>query len=370
MSRPEILIIGGGVIGLAIAWRLHKRGAKVSLVDSGAPSATMASAGMLAPSFEPGAGALGEALYAFAMKSLRLWADFAAELEAESGEAIDYRADGVLGVAYAGDSAKALDARASALEARGAPVERLSGAEARRLEPALGEEVACALHAPADGQVDARRLLHALERALARRGVAVTKGEKAAFVEPQGDGLRVVLEHGAPRLADIVVLANGAAAASVRTPAPRPPVFPVKGEALALLMAEPALGRVIRAPGAYLCPKADGRLVVGASEVAHDHSLVPSDAAIAALRESAARAVPQLANFREAERWAGSRPGTPDGAPILGAAPNEARLFYALGHFRNGVLLAPATAEALAARILGESAAAEIAPFGAARFAP
>jgi glycine/D-amino acid oxidase-like deaminating enzyme len=137
-------------------------------------------------------------------------------------------------------------------------------------------------------------------------------------------------------------------------------VFPVKGEALALARPSSAPSRVIRTRSAYLCPKADGRVIVGATEIVRDRSLTTDGARIDALKAGAVRAAPVLASAREIERWAGLRPATADGLPIIGPAPEGPKgLLYALGHYRNGVLLAPATAEALAQLILD-----------AARFSP
>ncbi|MBB5519623.1 glycine oxidase [Amphiplicatus metriothermophilus] len=368
MSGRDVAIVGGGVIGLAIAWRLAREGAAPLVVDAGKPSASAASAGMLAPSFERGAGALGEALYAFSAQSLAAWRDFAPALEEESGARIDYRPFGILGVAFDETEARALAGAAEALRARGASVELLSGAEARALEPALSEYVLAALHAPADGQVDARRLLAALREAVVRRGGTFLAGEAAA-IEPAGANLVVRLRDGGAVEAGAVVLAAGAAASAIDAGPARPPVFPVKGEALALAEPEGRVRRVIRAPGAYLCPKSDGRLVVGATEIPHDASLEPTAAGIDRLRAAAGRVAPMTAALSETERWAGARPGTPDGAPVLGPAPaGPPGLVYALGHYRNGVLLAPATAGILADWLLRRRAAPELAAFGAARF--
>lgn len=368
VTGREIVIVGGGVIGLALAWRVAREGATPLVIDAGAPSASAASAGMLAPSFERAAGAIGEALYAFSADSLAAWSTFASALEDDSGARVDYRPFGVLGVAFAESEAQALAESAEALRARGGAVELLSGAEARGLEPALSERVVAALHAPADGQVDARLLLIALRRAVARRGGAFRAGAAAA-IEAAGDGLLVRLKDGAAVAARNVVLAAGAAAAAVETGSARPPVFPVKGEALALAEPEGRIRRVVRSPGAYLCPKSDGRLVVGATEIPHDASLSPTAAGINALRAAAGRVAPMTTGLSEIERWAGARPGTPDGAPILGPAPEgPPGLIYALGHYRNGVLLAPATAELLADWLLHGRAAPALATFGAGRF--
>ncbi|MEE2692866.1 MAG: glycine oxidase ThiO [Pseudomonadota bacterium] len=364
--RADIVIVGGGVIGLSLAWRLAQAGTAPLVVDAGLPSATMAAAGMLAPSFEHAATPLAEPLYRFSVESLAAWRGFAAELEEESGETIDCQRSGVLGVALRPSDEAALRLSFAGLEARGAKVEWLSGEEARNLEPRLSESVRAGLFAPDDGQVDPRLTAKALRRAFTRRGGEILSARARSV--SSGGGARVVLEDGEEISAGVAVLAAGALVSSVdleRTP----PVFPVKGEMFALSAPDGPIRHVVRAPGAYLCPKADGRLVVGATEIPRDASLDPTPSGIAGLRGAAERAAPSLARLAETERWAGLRPATPDAAPILGwAAGRESGLVYALGHYRNGVLLAPATAALLAGLIVNGAETSELADFAPARF--
>ncbi len=367
IRRADIVIVGGGVIGLSLAWRLAQAGAAPLVVDAGLPSATAAAAGMLAPSFEHAVSPLAEPLYAFSVKSLAAWRAFAAELEEESGAAIDYQPTGVLGAAFRPSEEAELRASCLELEARGATVEWLDARAARKLEPHLSESVRAGLFAAEDGQVDPALTANALRAAIAGCGGTVLSARVRA-VETDA-GLRILLEGGGEISAGVCVLAAGAMVSSVGLSAP-PPVFPVKGEAFALAAPDRPIRHVVRAPGAYLCPKADGRLVVGATEVPHDATLEPSSSGVESLKAAAARAAPVLGSLEERSRWAGLRPATPDAAPILGRRKEgSAGLIYALGHYRNGVLLAPATADLLAALILTGADAPELAVFSPDRFA-
>lgn len=367
MTRTfDIAIIGGGVIGLTLARALSRRGASLALFDAGAviPPATNAAAGMLAPSFEHGESgdALHDALYRFGARALGLWPAYAAALEEETGVGIDYRGDGVLGVAFTEDEAKELNDQAARTSSLGGEASVISGDEARAMEPALSKDIAAALWAPKDAQVDPRRLLIAL-RAAVKKKVVQHFPEKVARIDVQQGGASCITKSGATCTAREVVLAGGA----VSGLASRKLVFPVKGDAVAVETEEGAIRRVIRAPGAYLCPKAGGRLVIGASEERGRDDLTVDAEAVEALKSGAASAVPMLANAREIERWSGLRPGTPDGAPVLGRAGSG--VYFALGHYRNGVLHAPASAEDMAALILDGRASEDLESFNPSRFA-
>ncbi len=378
MAAYDVAIIGGGVIGMSLAWRLQTRGARVVVIDAGPaiPPATLAAAGMLAPSFEAGEGPLNDALYAFGINALDRWPGFAAALEAETGRAIDFRNDGVLGVAQDEIEADRLRGDVETLRRRGSEARLIDAGAARGMEPALGDRISCAMIAPRDGQVDPVALADALRAALRRSGGVLRAGARAARIHAEADAARgVILEDGTRIAAGAVALASGAAAAgkiaaggSSREIAA--PVFPVKGEALALCDPAQTLRGVVRGRRAYLCPKADGRIVIGATEVPNDPTLEVSPEAIDRLKEAAAALAPSLAPLAERARWAGLRPGTPDGAPIIGPDPAGPRgLVFALGHYRNGVLLATATADILARHLLDGGDAPELETFSINRFA-
>ncbi|MEM8770604.1 MAG: glycine oxidase ThiO [Pseudomonadota bacterium] len=362
----DIAIIGGGVIGLSLARELLTKGASVAIVDAALPgAASPAAAGMLAPTFED--GLMSEALFAFGAESLRQWPAFAASLEDETGCDIDFRTDGILATALEDEHAEQLRRDAVALGERGVNVSMLSGDEARECEPTLGVRVQFALEAPQDGQVDARKLIAALRSSCGAKGGIQTRAQVLSATADNGFW-RLRLDRGDDVLAGRIVLACGAAAVTVKE-LPAPPIYPVKGDAFSLSMPEPRLRRVIRGPGAYLCPKAGGRLVVGASEAPHYDKIEVDQRAVDNLKRIAGAMAPFTSTLGESERWTGLRPATPDGAPVLGADPRGPDgVFLALGHYRNGILFAPASAKALAATILSGACETDLAAFAPDRF--
>ncbi len=368
-GQSDIAVIGGGVIGLALARALVSHHASVVVIDAASevPPASLAAGGMLAPSFENAHG--GDALYAFGAASLRLWPAFATALIEETGIDIDYRGDGMLGVALDGDQVRTLEEQCVAQTRRGASIRMLTGDEARAMEPALSGRVVGALYAPDDAQVDPVKLIQALRASLDLRD-AKRIDDRVIEARKAANGWRLALASGDVLIADQVVAASGAASDWPIPDAARPPVFPVKGEAFSIRMADACvLSRVVRGPGAYLCPKAGGRMVVGATEWPQREDLAVSAEAIDGLRARAVDVAPAVSDCAEIARWAGLRPATPDSAPILGAnkqAPTG--LWLALGHYRNGILLAPASAEALAAEIVGRPGEIDLSSFRATRF--
>ncbi len=361
----DIAIIGGGVIGLSIARALTGHQLSVAVIDAGqeTPPATDAAAGMLAASFETASGeaSLAEALYTLGAQSLAAWPVFAATLEEETGLSLDYRDDGILAVAFDEPQATALKISGDQLRARGSGASFLDGGAARRLEPALSDRVVAALYAPGDAQVDPRKVLIAL-RTTFRKNAGVLFYERVEHVDCSKDTRQLTLSNGERLGVKLVVLASGAAATQLIAGLPPPPITPVKGEAFAVDRGDNEFRHVIRCPAQpalpYLCPKAEGRVIIGATEIAGRRDASVDDASIRRLRASAADVVPAVHDWPETERWSGLRPATPDGAPILGRdlrGPDG--VFLALGHYRNGILLAPACAMALAREILGGDAA-------------
>ena len=369
MQNFDIAVIGGGAIGLSLARKLAGEKLRVAVIDAGEeiPPATNAAAGMLAPSFEDSVGD-SDALYRLSADSLGLWPAFAAELEDETGVSVDFRNDGILGVALTEAQTKSLAYNCEALKTRGAVVEMLTGDEVRQMEPALSDSIIAGLYAEKDAQVDTRKLLKALQTGFVKRGGVLIDG-RAQKASKLGGGFQLVLANGERIEAGKLVLAFGAAPTPLIDGLPQPPVTPVKGEALAVETPAGILKRVVRGPGAYLCPKAEGRFVIGATEFHERSDLEVDDLGVRALKVNACAILPAAIDFRETERWAGLRPGTPDAAPILGRdgrGPNN--VYLALGHYRNGILLAPASADALAAEIVGKTPLTDLKPFSPERF--
>lgn len=373
--ETEVAVVGGGVVGLGIAWRLAQAGRRVRVVERGevGRGASWAAAGMLAPAAEIGFEELD--LYALGRESLARWPAFARAVEAASGVGVGYRDEGTLVVADDRDSLRALRRLFQFQTENGVPVEWLSGPEAAEAEPLLSPRLPGAVLSPGDHQVDNRALVRALRVAAERAGAAVLEGTEVAAVEPDprrpalrlGDGTRVE--------AAVVVVAAGAWSARLGGLEPAPPVRPVKGQMLALRQRPEAgleLRYVVRGPAAYLVPKPGGRLVVGATseEVGHDTHVTAGG--LYRLLEGAVEVVPGVEEMDLLETWAGLRPASRDHAPLLGDSPHPG-VVYATGHYRHGVLLAPVTADEVAAAVLARldgrpETRPLLAPFSPTRF--
>ncbi len=372
-KRPRVAIIGAGIVGLGIAWRLAAR-AEVAVFDRGRAGmgASHAAAGMLAACCEAEPGE--EALLALCRESQALWPAFAEELLKASGIDVELRQEGTLVLALTADDQAEAAHRLDFQKTLGLPLEWLSGAQTRAREPHLAGKIAGAVFSPEDHQVDNRKAVAALRVAAERAGVRIHERQAVKEISirnGRADGL--VLEDGSHIAADLVVLAAGAWSRGIAglPPDRRPPVRPVKGQMLALRMdaAAPLLNHVLWAPGAYLVPRRDGRLIVGATVEEKGFDETVTAGGLLTLLEAAWRAIPAIEELPVDEIWTGHRPGSRDDAPILGRAPLE-NLFYATGHHRNGILLTPLTADAMAKLILDDTVGPAIRSFGLERFLP
>ena len=370
-KRPRVAIVGAGVCGLGIGWRLAQAGCAVEVFDKGAAGrgATWASAGMLAGGLETEPGE--EHLLPLAQQSQQMWPEFARELEAASGIDLGYRDQGILAVALTRDDEAQLRFTYEFQTGLGIELEWLTGAEARRREPHLKPGLAAAIHSPHDHQVDNRQLARALKRAFQSAGGHLHENTAVTAIEVEGGRARGVALGERLHPAEVVVLAAGAGSRDIAglPEAARPPVRPLKGQALALRMdpAAPLLEHVLWVPKGYLVPRNDGRLLIGATveERGFDETLTAGG--VFALLESAWRAVPAVEDLAIDEFWVGFRPGSRDDMPILGPTPVEG-LMLATGHHRNGILLAPITAAAVAQVVLTGRELPGAEPFGIGRF--
>jgi glycine oxidase len=380
LRTPDVVVVGGGAIGLASAWRLAQRGAAVTVVDpEHGGGASGVAAGMLAPITEARMGE--EALLRLNLASWSRWPSFAADVERAAGAPIGYRADGTLVVALDADDRVALDELAARHRAMGLDVTALRGREVRRLEPALAPATRAGFLAAGERSVDPPALVEALRRAASAAGVGfvAAKVERIATAPEHGRATGVVLaDADEPRRIDAgtVVLAAGCRSAGVAglPEAAAPPVRPVKGEILTLrqppgppLVTHTVRG-LVRGFTVYLVPRADGRLVVGATvqERGWD-TRVTAGGSYELLRDALAL-VPGLDDAELVTARAGLRPGTPDDLPLVGSSPVEG-LVVATGHYRNGILLTPITAEAVAAAVAGEPLPPEVHACDPGRFA-
>jgi glycine oxidase len=342
----KVVIIGAGVAGLSIGWRLLQADCSVIILDRAQPGrgATWAAAGMLAVTAEMEDAPDVERQ--FAIDSNALWPDFAAELEAYSGQAIGYRRDGALILAADAAELEALRPRGPVLDAAGVAA----------LAPMLSGP-AGALWAADEGHVDSRMLATALTEAVRKAGGKILPGEAAVRM----DGHTVLTPYGGYK-ADAVLLAAGAWTGLLNNI----PIIPVKGEIIALAPPGAALpGPVIWGNGIYMVPRG-GRLLVGATVQEAGFDTQPTDAARRHLRSRAESLIPALRNWTLAEHWAGLRPKSPDGLPLLGPGAQQ-DLFVASGQYRNGILFAPAIARLMADLIRGQGAV--IPQFDPRRFA-
>ncbi|MFG1362397.1 glycine oxidase ThiO [Xanthobacter versatilis] len=372
-ARPRVAIAGGGVIGLALAWRLAQAGCPVEVFEAGetGQGASRAAAGMLAACAEAEPGE--EVLLALNRASQVLWPAFAADLEQAAGSSVDLRTEGTLTIALTADDLARLRHLYALQQSLGLPVEWLTAAQVRRREPYLSPKLAGGILTLEDHQVDNRKVAAALKVAALKAGVNINEHTSVSRVETTGGRVTGLVAGDTLHSADVVVLAAGAWSRGIDiAPAAPLPVRPIKGQMLALRMdpAAPILSHVLWAPGAYLVPRHDGRLIIGATteEKGFDTDLTAGGQL--ALLTNAWRALPTLEELTILEQWVGFRPGSRDDAPILGPSDEVDGLIYATGHHRNGILLLPVTTQVIADYVLSGRMADVAAPFGAARFAP
>jgi glycine oxidase len=355
----DAVFVGGGVIGLASAWRAALAGARVCVVERAEPpaGATNVAAGMLAP---VGELTFGEPeLLELALRSAARWPDFAAEIEAAAGGATGFARCGALHVALDRDEAGHLRRKHDLQRELGLEAEWLTPTAARRLEPGLVPNFAGGVLAADEASVDPRALARALAAALRQAGGELRTGTEVLDGLWDGDRLAGVRTAATDDLrADAVVLCNGAW--SGQTPwlpeEARPPVRPVKGETVELRprAGEPApASRIVASERVYLVPRPDGRLIVGATQEERGFDTVVTAGGVHELLREAYRVLPDVAEMEFAGTIAGLRPGTPDNRPLVGRGAVEG-LVLATGHFRNGILLAPLSADAVAATLAGD----------------
>ena len=343
----DIAVVGGGVIGCAVARALALRGATVDVLERGVPGreATRAAAGMLAPWSEPGSRAFLD----LALRSLAAYPTWAEALEEESGLRVGLDISGKLDVAFHEGEAEALR---PAVERAGGALEWVDRDALRDLEPDLDPAAVGAAWSPSEGSVDNRLLVRALWVAAARAGVRFRLGREVVSVAPaSGGGVRIALRGGRTLRADKAVVAAGAWSGRIGGAPGALPVRPVRGQ-MAALSTPDGPRHVVYGPGGYALRRGAGLALVGATEEEAGFDNRTTAAGVAAVLGAWARLFPARAHAALAATWSGLRPGTPDGDPILGPHPGGEDVWYATGHFRNGILLAPETARLCAAALL------------------
>ncbi len=367
---PPVLIIGAGTIGLSIGWELARTGTPVQIFDRDAPGrgATWKAGGMLTPDaelqFEE------SELYRLNHESLDRWPAFVETLERETGIDLGFRTEGTLTVAPDEDSAAAMERVYKFQKKVGADVERLTGAEAREHEPFLAPHVAGAVYTD-DAQVNNRALVRALVAGINNYEGSIHSQTPVEAVDPDADAPAVVTAAGDRIEGQQVIVAAGAWSRQIEglDEAVRPPVRPVRGQILEL-ESRPTfdLRHVVRGPDAYLVPKADGRVLVGATSEEKGFEKAVTAGGLYNLLEGALELVPGLRELTVRRSDVGLRPGTRDNAPLLGpsGAPG---VLYATGHYRHGILLTPVTAQEIATLVRTGTVSEWLEAFLPARFA-
>jgi glycine oxidase len=366
MKSCDVIVIGAGVVGLSAARALAAAGRKVLLVERrrvGA-EASSAAAGMLAPQ--------GEAepdwpLLELALRARDHHLTLAPALESETGIPIELSRRGTIHVAFTAEEERRLEERGAWQRARGLSAEALSAAELREAEPNLNLELRAGLLLAGDHWLDNVRLTRALAASALARGVGLVTGRPVTQLVVEAGRVAGVRAGGERFEAPIVINAAGAWAGLLAGDPQPPPVEPIRGQMVALDMAMAPLRHVVVSGHGYLVPRLDGRLLVGSTSEKVGFEKSVTAGGLSTLLAAALRVVPILADVRIAETWAGLRPGTPDGLPVIGAGAVPG-LVHAAGLYRNGILLGPLVGEIVADQVLGRPMAVDLTPFSPARF--
>jgi glycine oxidase len=361
----NVIVIGAGVVGCAVGYELAARGAGVRLLDMRdvGEGATRASAGVLCPHIEGHAAPLRQ----LGVRSLEMYDAFVARVAHDARTAIEYRRTGTLEVALTGEEAERLQATAAAHGRSGLEHRYLAPREARELEPALSEQVTGALIVPVHGYIAVERFTAALAAAARVRGATIDRGVLVRRVTQSGRTAQVETQHGSLD-ADAVVIAAGSWSGRFAVGHAYLPVKPIRGQLLQLACPAAIASRVIWGAECYIVPWQDGSLLVGATveDVGFDESATV--AGVRDLLDRACELLPSAWSARFQGVRVGLRPATSDELPIIGRSSSQPGVFYATGHYRNGVLLAPFTAAAMADLVLDNRAAAELTITNPARF--
>jgi glycine oxidase len=368
-SKPDVAIIGGGVMGCGVALRLAQRGLAVTVIERGIPGAeaSSAAAGILGPQMEsdtPGP------LLELGLRSRALYPALAAELRDATGIDIGYLKSGVLAVAFDPAQEADLATRRTWQLARGLRVETLSSTSVREIEPALSPELVAALRFPDDGQVNARELARGLSQAAAAAGARFLQGRYVRRVLiDRGAAVGVELD-GELLAAGAVVVAAGSWSGLVEgAGVPAQVVRPARGQLASIETRPPILRHVISLHGrGYLVPRRDGSVLAGSTMEMVGFRKEVTVAGLAQILTMAHTLVPVLADAPITATWSNFRPYTEDHLPVLGVTPVRG-LVLATGHFRNGILLAPVTAQVIAELVMTGHSTFDLSPFAVSRFA-
>ena len=365
----KALVIGGGIIGSSVAWRLAADGVQVSVFERGrlGLEASWAAAGLISPqaeAHEPGV------FFDLAVAGKKSFDAIVERLAAESGVDPEYDHHGVLYVAFDDGARAELQSRARWQRAAGAEVEELSPRQAFKLAPVLSEKIIFALHMPNNRRVENRKLALAYINAATRAGAEFREGARVDSVAVSaGRATGVGLADGSIEAGDVIINAAGAWAGEIRgLEDDRIRFYPVRGQILCFDARPGLVVPSLFSGGAILVPRRDGRLLAGSViEDAGFNKSVTLDGMERILR-AVRTMVPSIASIPFREAWAGLSPAADDLMPVLGPSPTVAGVLYAAGHFRTGILLSALTGEVIADLVMGRTPAIDLAPFSPARF--
>ncbi len=350
----EVLIIGGGVIGLSIARELHKKGIeKITILERGrvGREASHAAAGMLAAQAETDRA---DDFLHLCSDSNKLYPNFARELFDETGVDIELERSGTLYTAFTENDVREIRRRFDWQRKANLTVEHLNAESVRKFEPFVSPDVREALFFPNDWQVENRKLLNALQKYAALNRIEIIENSTVENILIENGRFVGAETANGSFAAETVVLATGAWTSFIKSNGfSLPKVKPIRGQIITFQTAKRLFQKVIYSPRGYLVPRLDGRILVGATVEDVGFDKATTDAGTAFLRETALEIAPSLINLNVAEKWAGLRPFAADGMPVLGAFPEIENLFVAAAHYRNGILLAPLTANIIADKIVG-----------------
>jgi glycine oxidase len=361
-SRPDVLVVGGGLVGLAIAYYLADRGAKVQVIEGNtlASGASGANAGGIWPNDQGPLHSAGFQTLAFLSRDL--WGRLSLRPDFD----FDWRVNGLLNV-NAGRIGPSATSTAKRLQDQGYAVQDVDAEQIAELEPALRSGLSYGLHLPSEAHLHPVKAAVSLVRALRRRGVGMSVGVVASRLLMHGEKIKGVETTAGSIEAQHVVAATGWSAAWLGTAmSPLPPLRPVSGQ----LISTPPLPPLLRGTvaGEFLVFQLRSGEVVTGPDVVESDRLVPDPALSLQFADAARDLIPALRDVAFDRAWCGIRPGTPDGLPVIDRAANAENLWLACGHFRNGVLLAPGTGKLLADWIVRKTQPEELIPFAASRF--
>lgn len=375
MHPTEIVIIGGGVIGLAIARALVLRGAgDICLIERSSlgQEASFAAAGMLAPQAEANSR---DDFFVLASRSREMYANFAASLREETGTDIELDTTGTLYLAVSYHDLVEIEKRHQWQTAAGLVVEKLTPTQARELEPCISNNLVGALRFPLDVQVENRRLLSALANSVAKLGVTILTETGVESVKVEKDRVTGVQTSRGFMSCRTVVVAAGTWSSWIplspkRSETPPVKIEPIRGQMISFDARPQLCHHVIYTPRGYIVPRQDGRLLAGSTSEHAGFAKQITGGGITAILANAQQIAPAIANLPIVDTWAGLRPRAPDNLPVLGPCDEIGGLFYATGHYRNGILLAPVTGELIAEAVIDGNLSPLLGPFSPSRFAP